>query len=79
MILAVITISLTMTAVTAAQCALQGYQKQVIQKEMLTALPSDDALMPAMYYLVAIYLQFQLYPLLFVHLIIVLGFWALAL
>ena len=56
-----------------------GLSKASDTKRNVIALPGDDAVMPAMYYLVAIYLQFQLYPLLFVHLIIVLGFWALTL
>ena len=55
-----------------------GLSKASDTKRKVIALPSDDAVMPAMYHLVAIYLQFQLYPLLFVHLIIVLGFWAVA-
>ena len=39
---------------------------------------SDDAVLYAKHHLVDICLQFQLYRLLFVHLVIVLGFWAVA-
>ena len=40
---------------------------------------SDDAVMHAIHHLGDDCLQFQLHPLLFVHLIIVIGFWAVAL
>ena len=56
-----------------------GLSKASDTKRNVIASPSDEAVMHAMHHLVAICLQFQLYPLLFVHLIIVLGFWALAL
>ena len=45
-------------------------------KRNVIALLSDNAVMYAIHHLVDICLQFQLYPLLFVHLVIVLGFWA---
>ena len=47
-------------------------------KRNVIASLSDDAVMYAIHHLVDICLQFQLYPLLFVHLVIVLGFWAVA-
>ena len=55
-----------------------GLSKSSDTRRNVIALPSDDVVMHAMHHLVAICLQFQLYPLLFVHLIIVLGFWAVA-
>ena len=48
-------------------------------KRNVIALFSDDAVIYATYHLVDNCLQFQLYPLLFVHLVIVLGFRAKAL
>ena len=39
---------------------------------------SHDAVMYALHHLVDICLHFQLYQLLFVHLVIVFGFWAVA-
>ena len=48
-------------------------------KRNVIASLSDDAVMHAMYHLADNRLQFQLYPLLFVHLVIVLGFLANAL
>ena len=47
-------------------------------KRNVIALLIDNAVMYAIHHLVDICLQFQLYPLLFVHLVIVLGFWAVA-
>ena len=55
-----------------------GLSKASDTKRNVIASPSDEAVMHAMHHLVAICLQFQLYPLLFVHLIIVLGFSAVA-
>ena len=55
-----------------------GLSKASATKRNVTASPIDDAVVRAMHNLVAICLQFQLYPLLFVLLIIVLGFWAVA-
>ena len=51
---------------------IQGYQKQVMQKKCIVLL-RGNAVMHTMYHLVDNDLQFQLYPLLFVHLTIVLG------
>ena len=45
-------------------------------KRNIVASLSDDAVMHAIHHLVDICLQFQLYLLLFVHLVIVMGFWA---
>ena len=47
-------------------------------KRNVIASFSDDAVMLALHHLADNCLQFQIYPLLFVHLVIVLGFWAVA-
>ena len=43
-------------------------------KRNVIASVIDDAVMSAIYHLVDICLQFQLYPFLFIHLVIALGF-----
>ena len=48
-------------------------------KRNVIALLCDDAVIHGMHHLADNCLQFQLYSLLFVHLVIVLGFWANAL
>ena len=55
-----------------------GLSKSSDTRRNVIASPSDGAVIHAMHHLIAICLQFPLYPLLFVHLIIVLGFWAVA-
>ena len=47
-------------------------------KRNVIASLSDDAVIHAMHHMADNCLQFQLHPLLFVHLVIVLGFWAKA-